>query len=927
VSIAAAVGTSPPTNLVPRPTSFVGREAQLEAVHARIQNARLVTVTGPPGAGKTRLAETLAMRMLGEFDGGAWLVELAPLRDSTLVLSATADAIGVLAASSGPPLEAIAARVAGRPTLLILDNFEHVLAAADDVANLLAAAPDLSILVTSRTLLHLSGEHEYPLAPLELPAAGAGIAELATVEAVELFARRAAAADPRFEVTEANAEHVGELCRRLDGLPLALELAAARVKLLPVPAMMSRFEHRLPLLSGGSRDVPARHRSLRAAVAWSYELLDPGEQQLFRKLSVFRGGWTFEEAAAMRDGSDAEEALDDLAALLDSSLIVRDVTDDVVPRFTMLETLREFAAEQLVEAGEDDAARARHASLWIGIAAREAPLFVGTDAGTALDRFARDHDNVRAAFAYLLETDPAAALQLGSTVWRFWQMRGHLIEGEELLRAALGAAAEKDSATVRADALSALGSLVYWRGDIAGAKPFYEEALAIRRTLDDDSRTAAALYDLAFMFVPYFFPPPADPERTAHGVTLLQEAVERYHRLDDASGIAKTGWMLGNFMLYRDLREAELMLRTAVEQFRALDDPFGLGWALRMHGCALLGVADTATARAEFRHALGLFRASGDGSALGILLGDLAEVARIEGDGHRAAQLRGAAAGLRQETEAALANVADVPWLAGTRPLEEIISAAEIEAAAAAGRAMTQSEAIAFALDETEPPTGGEALAVTALGPFVVERAGTRVTGWGGPKAGSRQAQAMFAFLLDRGERGVAKDEFIEVIWPDADVAQGDLNFHRTLGGLRATLEPERGDEPSSSVTFANGRYRLNPGIVGNQDVDEFERDLRQAAQATDESAAIRHLEDARAVYRADYLDDCPIYGDSEYVEERRTALRGRLLDALIDLGRRYERRGETLLAADRYREALAVAGGDITSAGEGLERLGVSVS
>ena len=888
-----------------------------------------MTVTGPPGAGKTRLAEAVATRALAEFDGGAWLVELAPLGDPTLVLSATAEAVGVLAASSGSPMAAIAARLADRRTLLILDNFEHVLAAADDVAKLLVAAPEVRILVTSRALLHLSGEHEYPLAPLKLPAAGARGSELAAVEAVELFTRRAIAAEPRFEVTEANAEPLGELCRRLDGLPLALELAAARVRLLPLAAMVSRLENRLPLLSGGSRDLPARHRSLRAAVAWSYELLEQTQQQLFRKLSVFRGGWTIEGAAAMRDaaGGESESLLNDLAALLDSSLIARDASDDIVPRFTMLETLREFAAEQLDEAHEVDDTRARHAALCVGIAARESPLFVGTDPGSALDRMARDHDNMRAASAYLLEHDLEAALKLASTIWRFWQMRGHLAEGEDVLRTALGEAGANVSPAVRADALSALGSIVYWRGDIAGARPFYQDAVAIRRTLDDDAQTAGALYDLSFVFAPYFFPPPADPERTEQGASLLREAAELYQRLGHAPGAAKTGWMLGNFTMYRDLGEAEAMLRTTVEQFRRLDDPFGLGWALRMHGCSLLGVADTATARDEFREALGLFRAAGDGSALGLLLGDMAELARIEGDGPRAATLRGAAAGLRQLTEAGLANVGDVPWLAGSRPLEEIISATEIESAAAVGRAMTQADAIAYALDETAAPPTDQTLRVTALGPFAVERSGKRVKSWGGPKAGSRQALALFAFLLDRGERGVAKDELIDVVWPDADVAQGDLNFHRTLGGLRATLEPDRGTGPHSAITFSNGRYRLSAGVVGWQDVEDFERDLLHAAQATDESAAIRHLEDARALYRGDYLDDCPIYGDSEYVEERRTALRGRLLDALIDLGRRYERRGDSMLAAARYREALAVAGGEFSSASEGLQRLGATVS
>ncbi len=234
---------------------------------------------------------------------------------------------------------------------------------------------------------------------------------------------------------------------------------------------------------------------------------------------------------------------------------------------------------------------------------------------------------------------------------------------------------------------------------------------------------------------------------------------------------------------------------------------------------------------------------------------------------------------------------------------------------------------MAYALDDRDSNESGQGLRVTALGPFQVDRSGAKVTGWGGPKAGSRQVQAMFAFLLDRGDRGVAKDEFIEVIWPDADVTQGDLNFHRTLAGLRGTLEPDRGSAPHHAVIFSNGRYRLAANVVTWQDVGEFERRLLHAAQASTEAAAIRGLEDARALYRGDYLDDCPIYGDSEYVEEHRTSLRDRLVDSLADLGRRYERRGDVSLAAARYREALTAAGGDCPAASLGLERLGAATT
>jgi len=259
--------------------------------------------------------------------------------------------------------------------------------------------------------------------------------------------------------------------------------------------------------------------------------------------------------------------------------------------------------------------------------------------------------------------------------------------------------------------------------------------------------------------------------------------------------------------------------------------------------------------------------------------------------------------------------------------LREMIDAAGFERAWAEGQAMSPAHATAYALGSDLVSSPDSRLRVRSLGPFLVERAGVAVAHWGGAKAGSRQAQAMFAFLLDRGDRGVMKDEFVEVIWPDADLEQGDLSFHRTLGGLRTTLRPDRSPGVDQAITFVNGRYRLAVGIVGWHDVAEFEKTLAIASQATDDLAAIRGIEAARTLYRGDYLDDCPLYGDSEYVEERRRLLRGRLTDALVDVGHRYERRGDDSLAAGRFREALTLAGGECASAREGLNRLGAPVA
>jgi tetratricopeptide (TPR) repeat protein len=461
---------------------------------------------------------------------------------------------------------------------------------------------------------------------------------------------------------------------------------------------------------------------------------------------------------------------------------------------------------------------------------------------------------------------------------------------------------------------------------MAEAQSYYERALTVRRTIGDQVGLAGALYDLAFVFHPSFSPPPEDPERTSQAASLLEEAEGLNRKANNDLGIAKCGWLLGTLMLYRDIDQARSLLGTSVERFRALNDPFGLGWALRTYGQALLGSADSAGAARAFGEALKLFSAAQDGSAMGMLLDEFSEVAKAEGDPIRAARLNGAAAAMRHVTEAELAFTDGTPWLRSTTQSGDLADSGDLERAWAEGLAMSQPAATLYALGSDATGLPDRALRVNSLGPFRVERSGEPISQWGGPKAGSRQAQAMFAFLLDRDERGVTKDEFIDVIWPDADVAQADLNFHRTLGGLRDTLEPDRA-AVGSAVTFGNGRYRLNSSIVGWLDATEFEQRLMNAARATDDLAAIRGLEAARAMYRGDYLDDCPLYGDSGYVEGRRGDLRGRLIDALVDLGRRYEARAEPTLAAARFREAITISGGECSSAEDGLKRLGVPVA
>lgn len=918
-----------PTNLEVPATSFVGRETEIRELERLLLRQRLVTISGPPGAGKSRLASEVADRLLGRYEAGAWFVPLAPIRDPALVMSTIGDALSVNAAAGTTPRDALIAHLGPRRALVVLDNFEHLLSAGPELIGLLDAAQGLHLIVTSQTALGLADEHTLILSPLEVPSLDSRVEQGPRPAAVELFEQRAASAHAAFQIGPGNVASVVELCRRLDGLPLAIELAAARVGIVPLPTMLERLDRSLGLLRSLDPALPARRQSLHAAIAWSHDLLDTPAKTLFRRLAVFRGGWTLEAAAAISDDPSTDEhAIDALASLRRASLIAVDDVDAPWPRFAILETLRQFAQEALLQAGEDGEVRRLHADHYFGLATDLGPKLTGPDQSLALGRLAAEHDNIRAALTYLLESDPAGALRMAAAIWRFWQMRGHLIEGSRWVTLTLEAAAPEASPEDLASAHAAAGGLAYWRGDLAEAERHYAEAVALRRRIGAAVGIADALFDLAFVYDPSLRPPPEDRERTAAGIRIAEEGHQRYLEAHHEPGIAKSEWLLGSIVAGEDIDRARAMLGSSVARFRTLEDPFGLGWALHSYGLTLLRSVDSDAAATAFGEALRLFAAAGDGSAVALLLDDFVEVAKAEGDVIRAARLRGAASGRRVSTQAELA-MTNAPWLFGDEVPGGLIDPAALERAWLEGRSMSSTAATAYALrsDQEADRGPGTGLTVRALGPLMVDRGGTAVSNWGGPKAGNRHALAVFAFLLDRGERGVSKDEFIEVLWPDAQVEQGDLNFHRTLGGLRTTLGRDRPIGAGSGVAFANGRYRLEPEVVGWFDVGEFQDRLRRAAEATNEIAAIRGLESARALYRGDYLDDCPLYGDSEYVEERRTFLRGRLVDALVDLGHRYESRHDQTLASERYREALNVSGGDCPSASDGLGRLGVAIA
>ncbi|MBA3276919.1 MAG: helix-turn-helix domain-containing protein [Chloroflexia bacterium] len=428
---------------VPEPrSSLIGREHETRSIRDMVLSAEtpLVTLIGPGGVGKTRLALEIAGQARDAFIDGIWFVDLSPIRDPELVPGAIAGVLGIREAAGVPVTDRLRGYLERRRTLILLDNFEQVVSAGPDIATLLSFCPGLTMLVTSRVPLHLADEHRFPVPPLAVPDTThvPSFAKVQLSAAVQLFCRKAHAVRPDFELTEANAQAVSEVCVRLDGLPLAIELAAARVNILAPEALLARLEHRLSILTGGSRDVPARLRSMRDAIGWSYDLLDETEQRLFRRLAVFAGGFTEEAASIVAGQERSGSMLDRLASLVEKGLFFTRDTPGDEPRFAMLETIREFGVEQLAGSKEAHDTRATHAAWCLDLALNASPYWFTSEQKRLSDQLEREHDNLRAAFEWLANADDRqAVVRLAGSIWPFWFVRCHWAEGTAWLQWAL----------------------------------------------------------------------------------------------------------------------------------------------------------------------------------------------------------------------------------------------------------------------------------------------------------------------------------------------------------------------------------------------------------------------------------------------------------------------------------------------------------
>lgn len=639
------------SNLPIPSTPLIGRGRDMAALRELMQqgHTRLLTLIGPPGIGKTRLALAIANALRSDFDDGVFFVALAPLHDAALVPMTIAQVLGVHPLPNVPLSQLLQTALQDRALLLVLDNFEHVVEAAPLVADLLEHSSDLTILATSRRPLNVYAERVWPVAPLALPAPTDPPDWLmfAPSPAVALFVERAQAALPQFALTPDTAASVVQICRELDGLPLAIELAATRVRVLPPPALLARLDSRLRLLTGGSRDLPVRHQTLRAAIEWSYNLLTAEEKALFQRLAVFVGGCTLDAVAAVAGGEAnpagalADTLLDTVQSLVANNLVQQaDVGGE--PRLTLLETIREYALERLVESGESDWVRRQHAAFFLALAERAEPELRGPDQLAWLTRLEQEHANLRAALEWTLATGrEATTLGLSSALWWFWNLRGYWSEGRRWLEAALksgrhlpmtnGGDAQRGDA-VYAKALWGAGVLAWLLGESEAANARLEASQVLWRRLGDERGLAYVLSSQAI--VAWSEGHVEQARSLAEGSRALFQATH------DAWGLGYALNVLGEQALRQDnpARAFELCQQSLV-QFRRVGDRWGIALALNWMGLANLDQANYPTARLLLEEALGIYREIGDKWFIAQSLNRLGEVARSEGDYERAGPL------------------------------------------------------------------------------------------------------------------------------------------------------------------------------------------------------------------------------------------------------------------------------------------------
>jgi predicted ATPase len=720
------------------PTPLIGREDEVAAVKALLlqSDARLVTLSGPGGVGKTRVALQVAAETVADFADGVIFVSLAAVGEPRLVVSALAQALGVTESGHQPLLESLKVFLRDKEMLLLIDNFEQVVAAAPLLSELLIRSPRLKLLVTSRELLHLSGEHVFFVPPLALPEEHAPVEALPRYAAVELFIQRARAVKPGFSVTSENILAIAELCKRLDGLPLAIELAAARIKLFSPQVMLERLEKHFALLMGGARDLPLRQRTLHSTINWSYELLSDDEKRLFEQLSVFTGGRTLEAVEAVCNKEGDLDVLVGLSSLIDKNLLRQKEGQAGEPRFVMLRTLREYALERLEEHGEAETIRRTHGEYFLAFAEEAEPHLTGPQQAAWLEHLETEHGNLRAALTWAEACGEGdLELRLAGALGWFWWLHGHLNEGRERLARALAQAGEGKRTAARAKALDGAGTLAFYQGDLAAARALHEESLALRRELGDRQGVADSLDNLG-----------ATASQQGDYSTarfLHEESLKQRQALGDKRGMAQAlnnlGGVAGSqgdyplaralyergLALARELKNDYLLallltnlgevalqqedfasacsfLEESIATARRLGNRYLMAYSLNLLGLVAYLQDDYASARAHYQKSLTIRQALGDKQGIASSLEVFAGLSAVQREPMEAARLWGTAKALREAIAAPLAP--------NERPRHEReVAAARAQldeerfaAAWAEGRAMPLEEAIACALEDSK---------------------------------------------------------------------------------------------------------------------------------------------------------------------------------------------------------------------------------